>query len=498
MSDNFNIYNFNGIVISYYKDIYTIIYILTNYYIKNAIDFTSNIYIITKPFNKNINLDFIKNKNIVILTSHINFDLFFNLHILRHDYLYKNNIIENDLILELYNKLTLPCNTYNMLNNYLNMSYNTIKCIKILDKKNIVYDKICKHIDIEKLPHYNKLLNNIHDFLNKNVDFKFDFKQYASMYKFHHCTQLFILGKSKNLILENVYYINKKWFDKDKIPLNIEDFNNDFEYILHDRDNDKYKMNYHFNSNNKDNTINYQEIKEEVMFLDYIYGFYNFGEFWDVIKRLFVSKIRNLPLFHMRRNRITNIQYYFDKLNFKFPTQYNLLEYEDKIYYFHKVHISTLTNTFRGCIEQSFAYEFNKLLNQNEKGEKTFNIYLARGNYGRSITNEIQLVNILKDKYNFIVLNGTETLEETSYYFTNSKVIIGAHGSLMKNIIWAKTNPVLIDLSPPTRPPDFVGNADYLGFLPIYISSESNDNEEIILNDDKLDNLYKLLDILCR
>jgi hypothetical protein len=498
MTDNFNIYNFNGVIISYYKNIDTIIYHL-KLYIKNTIDFTNNIVIITNPYNKNVNLDFIQNKNIFILVSEINFDLFFKLHILRNNYLYKNNITEYNSIVELYNKLNVSYNSkyVNELTDSLNIVDSIIDYVKLLDTENIVYDEIYKKKNIEDIPYYNELLNNIHEVLNTNINnFKFDFKQYASMYIFKSCNLIIIECKSKMITLEDVYYIKKQWFDKDKMPLIIKDFYADFEY--------KYIVNHYENQNqfidefNITNHPNYQEIKEEVMFLDYIYGFYNFGEFWDCIKRLMVSNIKNIPLFHMNHNRITDIQYYFDKLNFNSPTQYQKSEREDKLYYFHKIHISTITqNIWRGKIEQSFAYEFNKLFNQSEKTEKTFNIYLARGKYGRSIINEEQIVNILKDKYNFIVLNGSETLQDTIHYFTNSKIILGAHGSLMKNIIWAKSNPILIELCPSSRHACFRGNAIDLGFLPMYILTESNDKEQLVLNDNKLDNLYSLLDILC-
>jgi capsular polysaccharide biosynthesis protein len=121
---------------------------------------------------------------------------------------------------------------------------------------------------------------------------------------------------------------------------------------------------------------------------------------------------------------------------------------------------------------------------------------LARGAYGRSIINEQQIVNILKEKYNFIILNGTESLEVTINYFTNAKIMLGAHGSLMKNMIWSKKNPILIELCPPTRHDCFYGNATSLGFTTFFILTNCGEKEEIVLNDEQIENLYKLLDNL--
>ena len=103
---------------------------------------------------------------------------------------------------------------------------------------------------------------------------------------------------------------------------------------------------------------------------------------------------------------------------------------------------------------------------------------------------------MLKSKYNFIVLDGSESLENTMHFFTNAKIMLGAHGSLMKNMIWSKKNPILIELCPPTRHDCFYGNATNLGFFTLFILTDTNKKEEIILNDKQKDTLFKLLDNL--
>jgi capsular polysaccharide biosynthesis protein len=176
---------------------------------------------------------------------------------------------------------------------------------------------------------------------------------------------------------------------------------------------------------------------------------------------------------------------------------YQKRERANELFYFHKVHISLPTNIgCRGLIPKDFGYQFNKLLSPCQISEPSYNIYLARGAYGRSIQNECEIVDVLTTKYNFIVLNGTESLEDTMYYFTNAKIMLGAHGSLMKNMIWCKKNPVLIELCPPTRHDCFYGNARDLGFLPFFILVDCNKNKEIILNDQQIDGLYEMLDNL--
>ena len=527
MPEFISIYNFNGITVLYYRiiDKYDLTYKINNYINNTSKHIIANniVYIITNSYTENINFDFIEDKNIILLQTEIDFDLFYNLHLLRHDYYYKNDI-NTENILELYNKITIPFENYPKMNCYgrrqmfkntvinnINKRNIAIENIKRLDKDNKVYEKIVekqketvnqqiKPNSIEQLEFYNNLLNEISSFLNENIDcFKnsiVDFKEFASVYNFEKCCSIYPTSNSNNIILENVYYINKRWYDQSRKPINVEGFYEDFEYK-------EYKNHYentHWEYAKKDitNIPFFQKIEEEVMFLDYIYGFYNFGEFWDVIKRLIIAKNKNLPLFHLENNRITDIKYYFDKLQFKYPTNYIKNERSNKLYFFRKINITISKNACcRGYIDKYFAYQFNKCLNPpNSISEKSYNIYLARGSYGRNIINEEKIVNVLKTKFKFIVLNGKETLEETIHYFTNAKIMLGAHGSLMKNMIWSKKNPVLIELCPPTRHDCFYGNSTNLGFTTFFILSNCGDKEEIILNDEQIENLYKLLDNL--
>jgi hypothetical protein len=455
------LYNFNGTNVLYYinenNSIQTLSYLL-DLYIKNKNDdvFQYKIYILTNNHEiyNSVYLNSLKDKNIFIFYTSLNFKLFYKLHSLRHNYFYKNKIKNTEKILDIVNQISVPFDKYprmqcynrkqqfeNDLKYLLNNTNIIIDGIKELDKENKIYEDIIKYTPIEKLDYYNKLFEDINLYIINNIeDIKneYNFKEFADNYLFFECKNIVNFFVSNTIQLENVYYINKKWYDKNKNPINIDEFYNDFEY--------RYYENHHENTMwdkaildiKNNNSLMVQKIEEEVMFLDYLYGFYNFGEFWDVIKRLMVSTKKNLPLFHLKNNRITNINYYFDKLKFKYPTPYQKEERSNKLFYFNKVNITIIKGGCRGILNNNFAYKFNKLFNENKIIQKSYNIYLARGAYGRSIQNESEIINILKEKYNFIVLNGTESLEDTIHYFTNAKIIFGTHGSLMKNMIWSK------------------------------------------------------------
>ena len=501
----FNIYNFNGITIIYHtiKNEHHLYYHLKLYTERNNTNTQNKLYIIYY-FDKELqlNYDFIKDKNIFLLKIEKNYELFFQIHLLRHDYFYKNKIQETTKILEIYDNINVPFEKYPKMqmycrkdwfkNNLINGLTNYEKQLEIinyLDENDDFYSKIRENISIETIEYYNILLENFDIFFKENFVDIMDFKEFASIYSFESTNQIYMSFISKNIVLENIYYINKCWFDKDKKPLVLEDFYKDFEYR-------EFKNNSYVKYiSDISNVPISQKISHEVMFLDYVYGFYNFGEFWDIIKRLLVSEKKELPLFHLKHNKITNIEYYFNKLNFKYPTNYQKTENDGKLYYFNKINRSTITgNLCRGHIDRFFAYNFNKILNPEKVIDKSYNIYLARSNFGRSIQNENIIVNILQKKYNFIVVNGSEKLEDTIHLFTNAKLILGAHGSLMKNLIWSKKNPILIELCPSTRHDCFYGNAIGCGFFSLFFVVDSDEKEEIILNDIQIENLYKLLD----
>jgi len=512
--DFFIIYNYNGISILYYtiRNINNFEYKIKQYIQQNNYK-NFKLYLIYHYDNK-LEFEFIKDiyENIILIHSKTNFELFFHLHLLRHNYFYTNklnNILINEQkILDIYDKINVPlmnfnekkCNMYNRRDwlipnykNYLIKKQKIVDIIYYIDKLNEVSEYIRENKTIETIDYYKNLMEIMNELLENNIS-KFseimNLKDFSEIYSFDKSDHIYSTFYSKNIVLENVYYINKCWFDQYKNPLIIDEFNNDIEYK-------EYCICNHSNViiKNISNLNIFKEIKEEVMFLDYIYGFYNFGEFWDVINRLIVSEKKDLPLFHLSYNRITNIEYYFEKLKFYFPTQYQTRENNKKLYYFHKINISTVVGMCRGYIDKFYAYHFNKVLNKQEKSENLYNLYLARGSYGRSIQNEKEIVNILKNKYNFIILNGSETLQETIHYFTNAKIILGAHGSLMKNMIWCKKNPVFIELCPYTRHDCFAANSINCGFTTFFFVTDCDEKEEVLLNDGQKEGLFELLDI---
>ena len=235
-----------------------------------------------------------------------------------------------------------------------------------------------------------------------------------------------------------------------------------------------------------------------IFYLDYRYGFYNCGEFWDCIIRLLYTKnISDYQLFHLKRYRVYYINYYFNKLNLEFPNKNSNLiianEYND-ILFFKKIHFTNIFNICRGHFDSHCAYKFNKIYNDTIVSDKSYIFYLKRGSYGRELKNEDILINKLSKLDNFIVIDGKETLEDIINYWTNAILVIGAHGSLLKNMIYCKKNPIFIELCPLSRHICFLGNARNCNFLYFFITLPNDEKENIILDEGNINNIMQLID----
>lgn len=343
------------------------------------------------------------------------------------------------------------------------------------------------------------LLSSFVDFVCSNITNEFDFKSFLSLYSFPCMTSSWFGDRAsyKTVVLEDVYYKNKGFYCKDGTFFDIKDISQDVEYK-------------HYNKINVGITpTEAVTVLEPVLFLDYIYDFYNFGEFWDVLKRLvYFKREEPVEIYGLKENRILDISKYFLKCGLTYPPKYcRDYKFEDTLkcdgkgstLFFKKAYFSTINGTARSEIDPWSAFEINRIFNKStlEKDTK-FNLYLSRGKMSRGILHEDKLISALVSKFNFKILNGDETLAEQQYYFTNANLIIGPHSSLMCNTIWCKNNPVFIELAPTLRCQQlsFFDDTVSLGIKSVLIPCMSDNSEQILLTDDNILNIVKIVNIL--
>jgi len=431
-------------------------------------------------------------QNIHVLRSPSDFEPYFLLHMLRHDSFSSHQDKIPDII-ALYDRIHIPFSEFETKpstedrRNYVEGQIRSVYKSN-LSRTTTIRTRLTKlRIDVDIHDTLQtQLIEYVHTIIPTFSEW-IDLAAFAAMYWFPYSSHILPCIRTKTIVLENVYYKNKQWYDSDRNPLVIEDFDKDFEYR-------SFPKQKHTGIGEEDA----EDISVEVMFLDYIYDFYNFGEFWDVVKRLLYANQKGLPLFHLPVHRVSSIDYYFRNLGYTYPSQY--VYKRNKLFHFQKVHVSIVQGGTRGVVDRFFTYRLNRLMNPEIREPLPFSykLYLTRGSYKRGIIDEDTLIKDLQSKQNFVILNGSESLSEIMYYFTHASLIIGAHSSLMKNMIWSMKNPILIDIMPLSRShtPDMCGNASSLGFQTFYFVCECDENEQIRFRADQRNALIELVNTL--
>jgi hypothetical protein len=195
------------------------------------------------------------------------------------------------------------------------------------------------------------------------------------------------------------------------------------------------------------------------------FGWYPFGHFFDYLQKLFIIKNRKYssPLvLHSRSYAIKNFTDHFNACGISndmlfecrhdFPTI--LVK---KLVYVAPFIPTTLTpETSKWIAEEYVNYFIHKADCRNE-----FNIYENQDCFlfldrhhvrpgSRSIINYSEVMSWIKSK-GFKILDGTETLAETVFYFSRAKFILGAHGAQFANTIFAPQDCKIVEFCPKNR-----------------------------------------------
>ena len=433
-------------------------------------------------------------------TEHVNFiytELNFEQTLLRHNYnkdrLANKFNYKTDFI-DLYDKVSLQHEQINqkLVNIGVDVNNNIKRAIEIT--KNETF----KDYKLLPLDDFSLDMKDFISFIKSIIEssFCFDFKSFFETYSIPTHYRLLDRVFYKTVLLENVYYRNKGFYHKDGTFFNITPLNKDIEYSEYNK--------IHLVIDK----VNAIQVDEPVLFLDYIYDFYNFGEFWDITKRLmFFDMKEHVELYGLTRNKVLNIESYFSIFNIKYPPKYQR-DYKTpdeqsetnigSTFFFKKLYLSTINNICRSALDPWVLFELNKHFNTNQLNDKNYILYLSRGKESRGLTNEEFLLKELGVIPNFKFLNGDESFNEQQYYFTNAKLIIGVHGALQGNFVWNKNNCIFMELSPyqRCRQLSHFGDAYDCGFKSVIIPCNADVEESIILTKEQILQIVKIVKIL--
>ena len=328
------------------------------------------------------------------------------------------------------------------LENYKLQVRETRKCL-LVGLTN-TYKKYLENIETNNIfcEHYTEIYKNFIILMNKiceDIGFHYNYEKYFVTYKSkimkdinHTRTEIY-----KLINLQNVYYKNRVYYDTDW---------NEIIHINLKNDHELCKANKSYITN-KPTEIH---IKDNILCLDYFYDHYNFGEFIDVLKRLLYidESIPDIKLLRLRRTDVKDIDYYFSKFDFIKETL-KLIQWNDVTTTFKldNVYINTCCSKIcRNYISKMTAFLINEKFNTCELSNEKLKLFLYRDKKRQSVNNKYFFDEL--HKRNFIFINGSETLEQIIYFFTNASIIVGEHGSLFQNTYFCKRHPFIIEISP--------------------------------------------------
>ena len=303
--------------------------------------------------------------------------------------------------------------------------------------------------DVRNTDLYNELKNQLQSYVCSYIP---DFDDFASMYSFPYSSDITPVSLVQHRVINDVYYKDKVWYDKDKQPIQIKDFEDDLDYRFFPKT----------HTNISKCSIVY--IREPVLFLDYC-DLYNCGELWNTIKRVVYSKKLSIPLFHPSELRINDIAYYLQALGHPYPSRY--VYTQNQLYHFQTIHITILGGS-RGTLDRWFSYTLNNLLYKEPTVPFSYKLYTKLDYCGSTMEDESSFIDELK-KRNFIILNDTVTPQlERMYYIQNAELIVGIHGTLMKHSVWCRKNPLCIEF---TQSLNHCIRENALGFKTMYFGT---------------------------
>ena len=244
----------------------------------------------------------------------------------------------------------------------------------------------------------------------------------------------FVISNNKydkllNMEISFWYNTGKSWYNKQYNATSIEQLYD----IMATKQIDKYM----------DDTYQYVNLL-------HAHGHYVFGEFHDVLQRLYIIDKLNIPKHNLRllchsNSSVSEFEYYLTHLGY---ASEQIMYLDSKLTYHipNMIHIPNLT--YPTHITQHTRYWFyTKYAKQYYDPLCKYKLYLSRNSYNatkRRVNNENEIIEYLQS-HGFIILTGSEPLCEIIKYFANAVMIIFPHGSLLRNNIHCGNKPYTIE-----------------------------------------------------
>tara|TARA_Y100000592_G_scaffold18799_1_gene28759 strand:- start:14419 stop:15405 length:987 start_codon:yes stop_codon:yes gene_type:complete len=259
-------------------------------------------------------------------------------------------------------------------------------------------------------------------------------------------------------------------------------------------------INYSEEINLKQFEIKELSTNEDYIFAHHFHNIYVFGHVWDVFQDLEKIELLNLSnpklIVPQMTNHVNDLKFHLElfgysedkilSLNLPGHKPCNVLYKIPKLYYpSPTAYPSQISKGGRDYLNSKYSK-----LCSNEKEETK--LYLKRPSAkSRSVLNDEEIIKFLKDE-GFTIVSGKEGIREHIKLFKNASIIIGAHGSLFRNMIFCEKSPVVYELCPSTRIDyNFLGISKTLDMNYNWLKVEADEYFNISIDIDFLHNILK-------
>jgi len=220
---------------------------------------------------------------------------------------------------------------------------------------------------------------------------------------------------------------------------------------------------------------------------NYVYGHhyfnaYVFGHLWDSFQDFRKIEALNLKKTCLIMPKITkhvnNLDYHLNLFGYPKEKRLNidLSEKLKNILYVPNLYYSSPTSYPSSVSKSGLDYLRSKYYKTYKGNAQKTKLYLKRPENKRSVINNNEIEEYLSS-IGFTIIDGTEGIKKHVSLFKKASFIVGAHGSLFRNIIFCNTDVVVYEFCPENRQDhNFEGIGKTMGIKYNWIKTKADDN----------------------
>jgi hypothetical protein len=219
--------------------------------------------------------------------------------------------------------------------------------------------------------------------------------------------------------------------------------------------------NKRFNPNLSSNFL--YDLDTPFVYIMHPFGWYAYGHLFDSLQRLYLLQTGVIGIRHLLvsdSRRVVDFDFHVAALGyssrqvFHFPYKLESLRIRNLLFSYSPATLTQFTDDSVQWIRNSYLNSVDaRNLLARHLVNRDFCLLLDRSKVlRRSLLNQDEIISRIEQAgIRVIRIDGTETLAETIFLFSTAKYIVGAHGAMFVNTIFADNEATIVELCPNNR-----------------------------------------------